>query len=69
MTDPRNPLADVETATIVRPGDRLIVTVREHTPAARIQAAAEALAERFPGIEHIVLTGVDVAVVPAEVTR
>lgn len=48
----------VETATVIKPGDRVLVTVSHSLSNADASGMTEQLMKAFPGVDFAVLTGV-----------
>jgi hypothetical protein len=59
----RRVFADVETATILKPGDRVLLTVNPQWTPAMVHRAEEIFAERFPGVTFGFAGGVESVVV------
>lgn len=45
--------------TVIRPGDTALVRLPRDTPAVQLETVAERLRERLPGVEVLLLAGVD----------
>jgi hypothetical protein len=45
--------------TVIRPGDTALVRMPRDTPRVQLEAVAERLRERLPGVEVLLLAGVD----------
>lgn len=45
--------------TVIRPGDTALVRMPRDTPAVQLETIADRLRERLPGVEVLLLAGVD----------
>lgn len=75
MTDDRAAFEGIQSATILRPGDRVLIDCGMHARRSDIEALASYLKERMPDVEFAVIGGArvvsavgaeDVVVKPAE---
>jgi hypothetical protein len=65
MTEDRTAFESISSATILKPGDKVLVTLRDWPNPDDIAEYRKRLTERFPGVEFTVASGIDqVAVVP-----
>jgi hypothetical protein len=64
---PRNAFEGIQSATVLKPGDRVLLVVRDGWNRERVDRAARLLAERFPEVEFTFTDRVeDVVVKPSE---
>ena len=60
MTDERKVFEHIESATVLKPGDRVLLTVDwGHRDLEVLEEAKSKLAERFPGVEFTFVTDVE----------
>lgn len=45
--------------TVIRPGDTVLVRMQRDIPRVQLETVADRLRERLPGVEVLLLTGVD----------
>ncbi|MEU0426447.1 hypothetical protein ABZ235_23110 [Streptomyces canus] len=45
--------------TVIRPGDTILVRMPRDTPCVQLETVADRLRERLPGVEVLLLAGVD----------
>jgi len=64
--DDRNPFENVRSATILKPGDRVLIEMIEHATPEQVHNLADQIKERFPDVDFAFVSGVNsVYVAPA----
>lgn len=63
--DPTRTIIEINaTHTVLKPGDRVLVTLSDDTSTERAEMVRDTLHERFPDVEFLFLLGAGVVVVP-----
>lgn len=65
MTDERKVFEHIESATVLKPGDRVLLTVSRHWSGEELLRADEVLRERFPDVEFVFLSEASAMIMPS----
>lgn len=64
MADDRSVFECIETATMLKPGDRVLITTSAKWSHEQVQRADGVMAARFPGVEFTFLTESALTILP-----